>query len=65
MLNIVSIFQAVLDPIPTTSTSPFEPSSHFYVEMPQSFATPTNNKQDELVVNLEDYNLEFNVVTMN
>jgi hypothetical protein len=35
------------------------------VEMPQSFATPTNNKQDELVVNLEDYNLEFNVVTMN
>jgi hypothetical protein len=65
LLNIVSIFQAILDLIPTTSTNTFEPSSHFYVEMPQIFATPTNNQQDELVVNLEDYNLELVVLTMN
>jgi hypothetical protein len=64
-LNITGTFQVVFNPIPTTSTSPFEPSSHFYVEMPQSFATPTNNKQDELVVKLEDYNLKLVVLTMN
>jgi hypothetical protein len=64
-LNIIGTFQANFDPIPTTSTSPFEPSSHFYVEMPQSFVTPINYQQAKLVVNLKDYNHELIVLTMN
>jgi hypothetical protein len=43
LLNIVGIFQVILAPIRTTSTSPFEPFTHFYVEMPHILATPTNN----------------------
>jgi len=34
------------------------------VEMPHSLATPTNNQQNELVVNLEDSNLELDDLTI-
>jgi hypothetical protein len=34
------------------------------VEMPLSPPTPTNNQQDELVVNLEDSNLKFDDLTI-
>jgi hypothetical protein len=47
-----------------TSTSPSKPSIHFYVEMPHNLATPTNNQQDELMVNLEDSNLELYDLTI-
>jgi hypothetical protein len=30
--------------------------------MPQSLATPTNNQQNELMVNLNDYSLELDVL---
>jgi len=55
-LNITNTFQAILNLAPTTSTNAFEFVVHFYVEMPQSPTTQTNNQQDELVVNLDDYN---------
>jgi hypothetical protein len=64
LLNIVSIFQAIPTLAPITSTSPFKPSIHFYVEMPHSLATSTNSQQDELVVNLEDSNLELYDLTI-
>jgi hypothetical protein len=38
---------------------PFEPSPCFYVETSPNPPTPTNNQQDDLVVNLEDSNLEL------
>jgi hypothetical protein len=38
---------------------PFEPSPRFYVETSPNPPTPTNNQQDDLVVNLEDSNLEL------
>jgi hypothetical protein len=56
LLNIASNFQIVPTPTPTTSTSPSEPFVHFYVEMPLNPLAPTNNQQDELMVNLEDSN---------
>jgi len=56
LLNITNTFQAILNLAPTTSTNAFEFVVHFYVEMPQSPTTQTNNQQDELVVNLDDYN---------
>jgi hypothetical protein len=62
LLNIASIFQAILNLVPTTSTNAFEPIVCFYVEMPQNPTTPTNNQQDELVVNLDDCSLELNVL---
>jgi len=34
------------------------------VEMPLNHPTPTNNQQDELVVNLEDSNCELNGLTI-
>jgi len=58
-LNIVGTFQAVFGPTPTTSMGPFEPSPRFYVETSPNPPTPTNNQQDDLVVNLEDSNLEL------
>jgi hypothetical protein len=61
-LNIVGIFQVVINLAPTTSINPFEHAIHFYVEMPQNLTTPTNNKKNELVVNLDIYNLELNVL---
>jgi hypothetical protein len=64
LFNIRRIFQAVLNPTTTTSTNASKPIARFYVEMPQSPTTPTNNQQDELVVNLNDCNLELNVLTM-
>jgi hypothetical protein len=63
-LNIVGAFQAILELAPIASTSPSEPSICFYVEMLVSPPTPTNNQQDELVVNLEDSNLELNDLTI-
>jgi hypothetical protein len=59
-LNVVGIFQAILALVPIASTSPSKPSVCFYVEMPLSLPTPTNNQQDELMVILEDSNLELN-----
>jgi len=64
LLNIVGNFQIVPTPTPNTSTSPSKPFVHFYVEMPLSPPTPTNNQQDELVVNLEDSNLKFDDLTI-
>jgi len=64
LLNIISIFEAIPTPIPPTSTSPFEPSIRFHVEMPHSAPAPTNYQQDELVVNLEDSNLELDDLTI-
>jgi hypothetical protein len=58
-LNIVNIFQIVFNLAPTKSTNTFELATHFYVEMPQSPTTPTNNQQDELLVNLDNYSLEY------
>jgi len=58
-LNIVSTFQAIFGPTPTISMGPFEPSPRFYVETSPNPPTPTNNQQDDLVVNLEDSNLEL------
>jgi hypothetical protein len=63
-LNIVSTFQTIPTPAPTTLISPFEPFVCFHVEMPLSPPTPTNNQQDELVVNLEDSNLELDDLTI-
>jgi hypothetical protein len=64
LLNIIGTFQVVPNLVPTTSTSPFKLVVCFYVEMPQSLATPINNQQNELVVNLDDYNLELIVLTI-
>ncbi len=59
LLNIVGTFQAIFAPAPIAPTSPFKPYVRFYAEMPLNPPTPTNNQQDELVVNLEDSNLEL------
>jgi hypothetical protein len=61
-LNIVGIFQVVPNLASTTSTNPSKLVVHFYVQMPQSLATPTNNQQNELMVNLNDYSLELDVL---
>ncbi len=63
-MNIVNIFQEIPTLAPMTSTSPSKPSIHFYVEMPHSLATLTNNQQNELTVNLEDSNLELYDLTI-
>jgi len=62
LLNITNIFQAILNLAPTTSTNASEPDIFFYVEMPQSPTTPTNNQQNELVVNLDDSSPKLNVL---
>jgi hypothetical protein len=64
LLNIGSIFQAIFAPTPTTTLGPVENFAHFYVEMPLSPPTPTNNQQDELMVNLEDSNGELDDPTI-
>jgi hypothetical protein len=61
-LNITSIFQTISNPAPTTSTNAFKLDICFYMEMPQSPTTPTNNQQDELVVNLDNCNPESDVL---
>jgi hypothetical protein len=63
-LNIVGVFQVILELAPIASTSPYEPSVCFYVEMPISPPTPINNQKDELMVNLEDSNLELDDLTI-
>ncbi len=64
LLNIVGVFQVILELAPIASTSPYEPSVCFYVEMPISPPTPINNQKDELMVNLEDSNLELDDLTI-
>jgi hypothetical protein len=64
LLNIAGNFQVVPTPTPTTSTSPSKPFARFYVEMPFSPPTPTNNQQDELMVNLEDSNPKLDDLTI-
>jgi hypothetical protein len=55
LLNIVRTFQTTVIVTPVMSNCPSSPMSCYYVEMPHSFATPTNNhEKDQLVVNLED-----------
>jgi hypothetical protein len=55
LLNIVGTFQTTILATPSTSNCPSSPMSCYYVEMPHSFATPTNNhEEDQLVVNLVD-----------
>jgi hypothetical protein len=43
LLNIAITFQAIPNLVLTTSINAFEPIAHFYVEMPESPTTPTNN----------------------
>jgi len=60
MLNIVGIFQLMSTTIPTSECSS-SPTTNYYVKMPYIFTTPTNNhKENQLVVNLEDFTLELN-----
>jgi hypothetical protein len=42
LLNIANIFYIVLNLILTTSINTFEPTTYFYVVMPQNPTTPTN-----------------------
>ncbi len=56
MLNIVGTFQTKL---PTTPDHPPSPVPHYYVEMPNSPNTTTNNhEENQLVVDLEDVTME-------
>jgi hypothetical protein len=59
LLNIVGTFQIIYSLVPTTLMGPFEPSTHFYVEIPLNPPTPIDNQQNELMVNLENSNLEL------
>jgi hypothetical protein len=60
MLNIVGIFQLMSTTIPTSECSS-SPTIDYYVKMPYIFTTPTNNhKENQLVVNLEDFIFELN-----
>jgi hypothetical protein len=43
LFNIIGIFQVIFASTPTTSTSIFEPSTRFYVEILHILATPTNH----------------------
>ncbi len=47
LLNIVGTFQATILTTPSMSNCPSSPMSCYYVEMPHSFATPTNNHEKE------------------
>ncbi len=55
LLNIIETFQVIVLAIPSMSNCPSSPMFCYYVEMPHSLVTPTNNhEEDQLVVNLED-----------
>jgi hypothetical protein len=59
LLNIVGTFQVISTLALNTLMGTFKPFARFCVEMHVSSPTPTNNQQDELVVNLKESNLEL------
>jgi hypothetical protein len=47
LLNIVRTFQTTILTTPSMSNCPSSPMFCHYVEMPHSFATPTNNHEED------------------